>query len=82
VSAGALNGRRTTCRQCQRTVVVIDGVGIVDSELVQAVEIGGNDIIRVRRLHSELCTTYATERERAKADQIRRRGTAGAKLRK
>lgn len=62
---------KSTCRKCNRTVyvVMVGGQRIeldVEAMLcVQALDMGHSaEVIRARRMHSELCATYATQGKR------------------
>ena len=65
--------KRTVCRQCGRTTVIVSSDGrdfVLDTEVVRVVPYGdgvSREPIEARRLHAELCLRYKLERERAQA---------------
>lgn len=74
MSATVAAGRRTnktTCRKCERTVIVevIDGVTLeTDPELIAVVPFETKPAKRItaRRVHGEMCHVYRTQADRKK----------------
>lgn len=81
MSATVAAGRRTnktTCRKCERTVIVetVDGVTVeTDPELIAVIPFESKPAKRItaRRLHGEMCHVYRTQAERKKAKAAAKR---------
>lgn len=70
LSPRSRKSNKSTCRKCNRTVVVIEIEGRtveVDPEIINTVPIDGAPaFVMSRRAHADLCERYKIETERAK----------------
>lgn len=72
--------RKSTCRKCNRTVclVEIDGETVeTDPELISVIAFDRTaEVTHARRLHRELCMSYASAAAKLRVDQERKRFNA------
>lgn len=79
-SAFRVTSAKTTCRKCERTVVVINVDGVryeVDPEIINVVTLDGGEIVHARRAHADMCTNYQLERDKRVAKDRLRGSFAG-----
>lgn len=79
-AAFRVTSAKSTCRKCERTVVVVNVEGVryeVDPEIINVVTLEGGEIVHARRAHADMCTSYQVERDKRVAKDKLRGSFAG-----